>query len=140
MPKLTRVCDCGRTSMISIVFLYLVDGWEKTGHVCRCSRLRPLFFLKIYLNFTFPIGKFQAEIYPSNFGGCCTPQKSQILQLIFEIHSSYIFVCFFTFVFAELLSCWNSLELAFLPIKIKRHLLVLHMQLFDYICIHNIYK
>ena len=69
----------------------------------------------------------------------CT--KSSILQLRFEIHFSYIFIfCLDVFVFAWLLSYQNSFPAAFLAIKINRCWHVSYMQVFDYLCIHNIYN
>ena len=50
----------------------------------------------------------------------------------------YIFL--FAFVFAKLLSYWNSFAVAFLAIKIRRYLHVPYIQLFDYLRIHNIHN
>ena len=49
-----------------------------------------------------------------------------------------IYKSLFVFVFAELLSYWNSFAAAFLAIKIKRYLNVSYKQLFDCFHIHNI--
>ena len=49
-----------------------------------------------------------------------------------------IYKSLFVFVFAELLSYWNSFAAAFLAIKIKRYLNVSYKQLFDCFHINNI--
>ena len=62
-------------------------------------------------------------------------------KLNFTINFLKIFVvCLFVFVFAYLLSYWNSFAIAVSEIKIKRYLQVLYMQLFDYLYIHNIHN
>ena len=52
----------------------------------------------------------------------------------------YMYIFLFAFVFAELLSYWNSFAVAFLAIKIRRYLHVSYIQLFDYLRIHNIHN
>ena len=62
-------------------------------------------------------------------------------KLNFTINFLKIFVvCLFVFVFAYLLSYWNSFAIAVSEIKIKRYLQVLYMQLFDHLYIHNIHN
>ena len=62
-------------------------------------------------------------IYQSNFDVRYTAREAQILQLSFETQSSFMyFVWLFVFAFDQLLSYWNSLAVAFLAVKIKRHL------------------
>ena len=58
-------------------------------------------------------------------------------SLIFII-TLLIYKYLFVFVFAELLSYWNSFAAAFFAIKIKRCLHVSYMQLSDCLRIHNI--
>ena len=80
----------------------------------------------------------QAIFFPLNVFYAHKNAAFFVFVHLFAFITLLIYKYLFVFVFAELLSSWNSFAAAFFAIKIKRCLHVSYMQLSDCLRIHNI--